>query len=47
MCNACLPPTVSIRKQTYTHVREVVFKTFDVYRFLDVKNQLAFLYGTE
>lgn len=47
MCNACLPPTVSIRKQTYTHVREVLFTTFDTCRFLDTKDKLAFLYGSE
>jgi hypothetical protein len=47
MCSACLPPTVSIRKQTYSHVKEVVFNTFDIYRFLDTRDKLAFLFGTE
>ena len=42
-----MPPVVSIGKQSYTHLKEVVFKTFDIMKVIENKNFFGFLYGTE
>ena len=47
MCNLCMPPVVSVGKQSYTHVKEVVFKTYDIFRAIERKNIFGILYGTE
>ena len=42
-----MPPVVTVGKQTYTHVKELIFQTFDVFKVIEKKNFLGFLYGTE
>lgn len=47
MCNLCMPPVVSVMKQSYTHVKEIVFKTFDVFKVIEKRDFIGFLYGND
>lgn len=34
-CDSCMPPTISLTKQSYTHVNKVIISTSSIYRIVD------------
>ena len=45
-CDNCMAPTITVGKQSYTHVQKVVIKTLSVYKIIDA-GLFGILLGSE
>jgi hypothetical protein len=44
LCDACMPPTLTISPQSYSHVSKIIIKTNSIYKVLD-ENVFGILLG--